>query len=232
MKFIDPDGACDVLELPFAGVVKIGVELVAHLPIGVLGDADPAGLRDAFEPRCDIDPVAEDVALLDDNVADVNPDTDFDALLIRNADIALRHPVLHVDGAARGVHGADEFDQYAVAGAFDDTAAMLRDGRFEEFAAVGVEPGERAFLVGTHQPAVSRDIGGENRRKPPLHTLFGHIRRAPLGSMSLWLSARGVYRATRLGAAFSRPRKMAPWDASLSRIDLPTQAQRVTRRLR
>jgi hypothetical protein len=104
--------------------------------------------------------------------------------------------MLHLDSAARGVHGADEFDEYAVAGAFDDTAAVLRDGWFQKFTAVGVKSRERAFFVGPHQPAVSRNIGGENRREPPLHTLFGHIRRAPLGSNSLWSSARGVYRAT------------------------------------
>jgi hypothetical protein len=136
--------------LPFAGIEKISVELIAYLPIGVLGDANPAGLGDAFEPSCNVDPIAEDIALLDDNVADVDPDTDFDALFIRNADIALRHPVLQLDRAARGVHGTDEFDEYAIAGAFDDTAAVLRDGWFQEFTAVGVKSGERPFLVGTH----------------------------------------------------------------------------------
>ena len=130
--------------------MKIGVELIAHLPIGVLGDADRAGLRDAFEPRCNVDPIAEDIALLDDDVTDMNADTDFDALFIRNASIALRHSALRLDSAARGVHGTDELDQYAVAGAFDDTAAMLRDCRFEKLAAVGVKSGERAFLVDAH----------------------------------------------------------------------------------
>src|ERR1700731_3771366 len=133
MKFINPDGACNVLELPFAGIEKISVEPVAYLPIGVFGDADPAGLRDAFEPRRNIDSISENIAVLDDDVADVNPDADFDAPFIRNADIALRHPVLHLDRAACRVHGADEFDEYAIAGAFDDTAAVLRDGRFQKF---------------------------------------------------------------------------------------------------
>ena len=48
VKFIDSNRARNILELPFAGILKVGVELIAYLPIGVLGDAYPAGLRDAF----------------------------------------------------------------------------------------------------------------------------------------------------------------------------------------
>ena len=91
--------------------------------------------------RCNVDTIAEDIALLDDNVTDVNPDADFDALFIRNADIALRHPVLRLESAARGVHGANESIKYSVAGAFNDAAAVPRDGRVQEFMAVGVESG-------------------------------------------------------------------------------------------
>jgi hypothetical protein len=57
--------------------------------------------------------------------------------------IALRHPALRLDGAAGGVHDTTELDQNSVAGAFNDTAAVLRDRRLQKFAAVGVEPGER-----------------------------------------------------------------------------------------
>jgi hypothetical protein len=38
--------------------------------------------------------------------------------------------------------------------------------------AVGVEPGERAFFVDAHEPAVTGDIPRQNGRKSPLDT--GH----------------------------------------------------------
>ena len=73
---------------------------------------------------------------------------------------------------------------------------MLGDHRLQQFAAMGVEPGERAFLVGPHQPAVAGNIPGENGRKPPLYTMFGHARRFALhagSSRSLGAAGGGVY---------------------------------------
>jgi hypothetical protein len=195
LNAIDPHRLLDVLEALVAGIGKGGVDLAAHLPECVIGDADAASFGNGFQPRGNVDAVAEDVALVDDDVADVNPDAQFDAPVGGFVRIALRHSALLLDGAAGGVHGAAEFDQDAVAGAFDDTAAMLGDHRLQQVATMGVEPGQRAFLVGPHQPAVAGDIPGENGRKPPLYTMFGHARRfAPHAGTgrSLWVAGRGV----------------------------------------
>ena len=79
LKLVDPHRPGDVLQLLLARVLEVCVELAAHLPVGVVGDADAAGLGDAFEPRGNIDAVAEDVAVLDDDVADMDADAEFDA---------------------------------------------------------------------------------------------------------------------------------------------------------
>ena len=44
--------------------------------MGVVGDADPARLRDPFQPRGDVDAVAEDIVVVDDDVADMNADAE------------------------------------------------------------------------------------------------------------------------------------------------------------
>ena len=130
MQRIDPDRLGDVLELGRAEIGDREIEPPLHLPIGVLGETDRAGLGDAFEPRGDIDAVAHQiaVALLDD-VAEMNADAELDALLGRHAGVALDHAVLHFDGAAHGVDDAAELDDAAVAGALDDAAVMHGDGR-------------------------------------------------------------------------------------------------------
>jgi hypothetical protein len=48
------------------------------------------------------------------------------------------------------VHGAGELDQNSISGSFNNAAAVLGDQWLQEFTAVSVEPGECAFLVGTH----------------------------------------------------------------------------------
>jgi hypothetical protein len=80
----------------------------------------------------------------------------------------LHHAALLLDGAADGVHRAGELDQNFVAVAFDYAALVSRDRWFEKFMAVGGEPGERAFFIGAHKPAVASNIPGQDGRKPPL----------------------------------------------------------------
>ena len=87
----------------------------------------PPGCGDAFQPRGDVDAVAENVAVLDDDVADMDADAKLDALVGEHIRVALRHSALQLDGAADGIHGANELDQNAVACTFDDSSAMFGD---------------------------------------------------------------------------------------------------------
>jgi hypothetical protein len=90
----------NVLEFMVAGILEGGVDLAADLPEGVVGNANAAGFGDALQPRGNVDSIAEDVAFLDDDVADVNPDAQFDAPVGRLAGIALSHAALLLDSAA------------------------------------------------------------------------------------------------------------------------------------
>ena len=66
------------------------IDLVAHLPIGVFRQHNRARLADSFEPSRDVDPVAHQVAVgfLDD-VPQVNPNADLDAVVVSQAGVAL-----------------------------------------------------------------------------------------------------------------------------------------------
>ena len=48
--------------------------------------------------------------------------------------------------------------------------------RIDQLARQAFSARERAVLVGAHQPAVADDIGGQDRREPPLDPLLGHKR--------------------------------------------------------
>ena len=83
---------------------------------GVFRDADAVRLGDSLQPRCDVDAVALDVALLNNDVAEIHTNPECDPLFLWCPGIALDHPLLHGNRAGDGLDHARELDQNAVAG--------------------------------------------------------------------------------------------------------------------
>ncbi len=127
-------------------------------------DADAARLRQCLQPRGDVDTVAVNVAAVGDDVAEIDPDPKGNALVLGHLGVAVRHRPLDLDGAAHRIDDARKFHQHAVAGGLDDAPVMLPDFRVDELAAMRLQAVEGAFLVRSHQPRITRHIGGEDRR--------------------------------------------------------------------
>ena len=141
------------------------IEPPLHLTVGVFGQTDRSRLANALQARGDVDAVAHQIAVsLLDHVAQMNADPEFYAALRRQAGVALDHAVLHLDRAAHGVDHAAEFDEAAVAGAFDDPPVMHGDGGVDQIAAQPPEAREGAILVGAREPAVADHVGDQDRR--------------------------------------------------------------------
>ena len=132
---IDPDRLCDVLELSRAEVTDLEIEPPLHLTIGVLREADRAGLGDALQPCGDIHAIAHQVAVafLDD-VAQMNADAELDAPILRHAGVALDHAGLQLDRAPHRVNDAPKFGKESVAGALNDAPLVNGDGGVDQFA--------------------------------------------------------------------------------------------------
>ena len=164
----------DVLDLLLAHVLKREIELVPHLLVRRRADADPARLGQRFEPGGNIDAVAEDVAILDDDVTDIDAHAKFDPPSRRHGGIADDHFALHLDGTAHGIKDAGEFDEEAVAGRLDDATAVLGDLAIAKLSADRARCGERALLIFAHQSRIAGDIDSEYRCQPALDPLFAH----------------------------------------------------------
>ncbi len=141
--------------------------------MGVVGDADAARLGDPLEPRRDIDAVAENIVVVEDDVADMDADAKLDPELGRHVDIPLRHRALHFHRTARRIDGAGELDQHAVAGGLDDAAVMRGDAGIDQGLPEHLQLGQRALLVTAHQPAIAGDVSRQHRRQSPIHALAG-----------------------------------------------------------
>jgi hypothetical protein len=143
-----------------------------------------ARLGQCFEPGCDVDSIAKDVAILDDDVADIDALAKFDAALSRRGGIAGDHLPLHLDRAAHRVDDAGELDEETVAGSFDPRAMTRGCGpgarRFwDRRPRGGARAAPRACPLRPRPSArIAGDIGRENGSKPALYALFAHGRRA------------------------------------------------------
>src|SRR5215831_9717304 len=70
----------------------------------------PPGCAKPFEARGNVDAVAKDVAVFDDDVALMNADAPLDAVFRNRCRVGLGHLRLHSAGAPQRIDGAAEFD--------------------------------------------------------------------------------------------------------------------------
>src|SRR6202007_811019 len=130
----------------------------AHLLVRRGTKANPTRLSQRFEPGGNVDAIAEDVAILDDDVTDIDAHAKFDAALCRCRGAAGAHLPLPLDRTAHRVDDAGELDKQAVAGSLDDATPMLGDFGIAEFTANRTQCRERALFVLAHQPRIAGDI--------------------------------------------------------------------------
>ena len=113
-------------------------------------------------------PSAHQVAVtLLNHVAEMDADPELDAALGRQAGVALDHAVLHLDGAAHGIHDTPKLNEDPIARPLDDPAVMQSDGWFEEIATESAQPRKRPLLVGAGKLAISGHVGRQNCRQLP-----------------------------------------------------------------
>ena len=127
---VHPHWACDVLDALLAPILERERQFVADLVAHNPRDANPTRLCQRFQPCRDIHPVAKDIVLFNDHVAEVDTNAEPDALFVWHLGFALSHPALDVYRASYGIDHTRKFRQQSVAGILYDVHAVLRDLRF------------------------------------------------------------------------------------------------------
>src|SRR6186713_1114598 len=74
----------NILQILFSDIVEQKIDLAPNLTMGIVGQADAAGLRYSLEARCDVDAVTEHIVIVDDDIADVDAYSKFDSAFIRH----------------------------------------------------------------------------------------------------------------------------------------------------
>jgi len=79
---IDPNRAGDVLDLLVTEIFETVRHAIPHLLEYRAGDHHTPGVCERLQPCCDVHAVAVDIVLIDDHIAEVDPDPNFDALVL------------------------------------------------------------------------------------------------------------------------------------------------------
>ncbi len=123
---VDPHRSGDVLDLLLAEVIEDKGQPVADVIVNRVGHKHGTGLGQGLNARRDVDAVAIEIVALDDHIAEIDADAQFDAAVRRDAGVPLGHRLLHRDRAAHRIDDAGKLYQQAVAGGLDDAASGAR----------------------------------------------------------------------------------------------------------
>ena len=159
------------IERPKRHIVEGDIDLAADLTLCVAGNTNAARLRDPLKAHRNIDCITKDVVFVDDNITDVNPDAEFDPLVLRHIDILFGHAALNFVGTSHGVDQAGELNEGAVPGILDYASVMFSDFGIEKRLSESFQLRQRAFFVDPYQAARARDIRRQNSCQPPLYVL-------------------------------------------------------------
>src|SRR5205823_838498 len=100
-------------------------------------DANPTRFGQPFKTGSDIDAVAENIAVLDNDISDVDADAELDPLRASDAGIPVGHRLLHFRRTAQGVYHAAELHEQSVARGFYQSTVMLGDPRVDHLGTYG-----------------------------------------------------------------------------------------------
>ena len=132
------------------GILEGDIEPVGDLIVHRRCHADAADIGEPFNARRDVHSVAENVVVLENDVAQINADTELDLAIPGDIAVASRHSLLNFDGAAHRVGDTLKLDQHPVACGLDDVAVVLGNAGIDQLDAMGPEPRQRPHLVNLH----------------------------------------------------------------------------------
>jgi hypothetical protein len=121
----------DVLQLSLTEVSEAGSNLASDMIVGRRGNANAAGLGDAFEPRRNVDAISKNVIGFYDDITDVNSHTKGDASVFRVTGCELLHAGLELHCRSYRFDCARKFREEPVAGVLHDPATVFGDRRLD-----------------------------------------------------------------------------------------------------
>jgi hypothetical protein len=137
--------------------------------VGLGRNGDTARRGHRFKANGDVHAVPEHLVVVRDHISHVDAETELHGPIGRQMIVPFRHQRLHRDGRLDGADDARKLQQEAIAGVLHDAAAMIENDRIYR-AAMRLEGGVGARLVGAHHPRVTGHVSADNGSQASLHS--------------------------------------------------------------
>ena len=124
LKSVNAHRPRDVLQRLLAEIDELGLDPAAHMIERRPRNANSSRLCDAFQPRRDIDPVAQHVLAVDQHVAEMNANSVDDAFRLGSLRVALGRLFLHGERTFDCGDNRGKLDQYPVAHRLENAPAV------------------------------------------------------------------------------------------------------------
>ena len=86
------------------GKGKTDVDFTLNLVMDLAGDTDATGFCQTFQTRRNVDAVAQNVFILDDDIAEIHADAEHHSIVLRQGSIARSKFFLNLNGRSHRIH--------------------------------------------------------------------------------------------------------------------------------
>jgi hypothetical protein len=154
---VDADGFGDVLEALRTEIDEVEIDLINDPIVDRSRNVDAARLCEGFKARCYVDPIPEEIVILDDDVVQIDPDTERNPTVGQQPLVYSRSCFNQVNRAAYGCDDARELKKYLIAGPPNDASTKFEDLRLQNFGPQERQTGEGTRLISRLEPFVTNE---------------------------------------------------------------------------
>src|SRR5262249_9163180 len=149
-----PNGSLNVLERKLPQRMKLGLDAAFDRFANGARYDDSTWLRFGLQARRNIHAVAVKIVALDDQVAEMQPDTK-DTFGFAACPVGVGHGLLELDRCRQCIDRAGKLDQGAIARELDKAAAVPRECWLQAFLAMLAKAREGSSFIAPHQARVA-----------------------------------------------------------------------------
>jgi hypothetical protein len=115
MPLPNSDRPIDILDTYVAAILEPDFDPIADALVDDRGDADSAGLGEGFQSRGDVDTITVDVVVFNDDISEIDADSQHDGRLARGSIRQRGARALHRKRAVYSIDHTAELDDGAIA---------------------------------------------------------------------------------------------------------------------